>query len=306
MNFEKMYSTIDTHVAGEAFRIVIQSPIRLHGGDIQANHDELKNNFTNEKNLLLNEPRGHRGIHGCVVGPSQTADFSLLFFNHEDVSNFKYEGLLATVTALLETGNMNKSADEFYKVETVNGIYTVKAIVENQEVTSASVESEACSEINSNPDYVSISVDNARNYLLYTLPDSIPGIELEHLAALNRWGLEQTTKLTSGNIDYAGVVVIESVPATPDKIRSVTFEKDGYILRSPGIDSTFAILTSLAIKEAGQSQIVNESIFGSSLTARKLSEDALRFSIETEAFVTGAHEFIFDQDDPLKEGFLLA
>ena len=81
-------------------------------------------------------------------------------------------------------------------METVNGIYSVKAIVENQEVTSVSIESEACSEINANPDYVSVSVDNARNYLLYTLPDTIPGIELEHLAALNRWGLEKTTKLT--------------------------------------------------------------------------------------------------------------
>lgn len=306
MNVEKMYSTIDTHVAGEAFRIVIQSPIRLHGSDVQANHDELKNNFTNEKNLLLNEPRGHRGMHGCVVAPSQTADFSLLFFNHEDVSNFKYEGLLATVTALIETGNLDKSADEFYKVETVNGIYTVKAIFESQVVTSVSVESEACSETNANQDYVSVSIDNARNYLLYTLPDSIPGIELEHLAALNRWGLEKTTKLTSDNIDYAGVVVVESVPSSPEKIRSVTFEKDGYILRSPGIDSTFAILTSLANKGAGQSEIENESIFGSSLTAKKLSVDEHRFSVATEAFVTGAHEFIFDQDDPLKDGFLLA
>lgn len=300
-----MYSTIDTHVAGEAFRIVVQSPIRLHGEDVQANHDELKNNFTNEKSLLLNEPRGHRGMHGCVVAPSQTADFSLLFFNHVDVSNFKYEGLLATVTALIETGNLNKSTDGFYKVETVNGIYSVKARGENQEVTSVSIESEACSEINTNSEFVSISVDNARNYLLYTLPDSIPGIELEHLAKLNRWGLEQTTKLNGDNIDYAGVIVIESVPSTPDKIRSVTFEKDGYILRSPGIDSTFAILTSLANKEDDRSKIENESIFGSSLTAKKLSEDALRFSVEIEAFVTGAHEFIFDQDDPLKDGFLL-
>jgi proline racemase len=306
MNIKKMYSTIDTHVAGEAFRIVIQSPIRLHGSDVQANHDALKNNFTNVKNLLLNEPRGHRGMHGCVVAPSQTADFSLLFFNHEDVSNFKYEGLLATVTALIETGNLDESVDKLHKVETVNGIYSVKAIVENQEVTSVSIESEACCEINANPDYVSVSVDNARNYLLYTLPDSIPGIELEHLAALNHWGLEKRTKLTNDNIDYAGVVVVESVPSSPDKIRSVTFEKDGYILRSPGIDSTFAILTSLVNKEAGQFKIENVSIFGSSLTAKRLSEDALRFSVETEAFVTGAHEFIFDQDDPLKDGFLLA
>lgn len=301
-----MYNTIDTHVAGEAFRIVIQSPIRLNGDDIQAQHHQLQNGFTNEKNLLLNEPRGHRGMHGCVVVPSRIAEFSLLFFNHQDVSNFKYEGLLTTVTALIETGNLNETEDGLYKVETVKGIYTVKALVENQEVTSVSIESESCSVIESNPDYTAVRVDNDRDYLIFRLPDTIPGIELEYLAELNRWGLGKTTELNRENIDYAGVVVVNLIPSYPGKLQSVTFEKDGYILRSPGVDSTFAILTALLEKAADQSKIENHSVFGSALTVNKVTEGSTRFSVKTEAFVTGSHEFIFDQDDPLKEGFLLA
>ena len=35
MNFGKMFTTIDTHVAGEAFRIVTNSSIKLHGENIQ-------------------------------------------------------------------------------------------------------------------------------------------------------------------------------------------------------------------------------------------------------------------------------
>ena len=305
MNFEKMYNTIDTHVGGEAFRIVTQSPIAFLGGDVQANHDELQRNFTNEKHLLLNEPRGHRGIHGCVVVPSSNANLQLLFFNHEAVMNFKYEGLLATVTALIETGNLKRTADDCYQVETVHGIYTVKANVERQEVVAVAIESEACSVVNANPEYVTVQVDNARNYLLFTLPDSIPGIELEHLAALNNWGIDKTAELTKENVEYAGVVLVESGTSLGQKVRSVTFEKDGYILRSPGVDSTFAILTSLLNTPGGPSEIENNSIFGSSLTAKVLVEGACRFSLETEAFVTGSHEFIFDQDDPLKDGFLL-
>jgi proline racemase len=42
------------------------------------------------------------------------------------------------------------------------------------------------------------------------------------------------------------------------------------------------------------------------LTSKVLKGGDYRYSVETEAFVTGSHEFIFDQDDPLKEGFLLA
>lgn len=305
MNFEKMYSTIDAHVAGEAFRIVTQSPIRLSGEDIHAQHEELKNNFSNEKNLLLNEPRGHRGIHGCVVVPSRAADFSLLFFNHQGVNNFKYEALFATVTALLETGNLAHSAEGLYKVETVNGIYTLKALVENQEVTSISIEMDSCTEVKADPDYTFLCMDEDRNYFLYTLPDSIPGIELEHLAELNQWGLDRTTELTNQNHSFAGVVVVESDPATPGKVRSVTFEKDGYILRSPGVDSTVAILAATSEKQDSPSEIENTSIFGSSLVAKKVAGDERRILVETKAFTTGSHEFIFDQEDPLKEGFLL-
>lgn len=301
MNFEKMYSTIDTHVVGEAFRIVIQAPIAFLGTDILLNNDVLKNNFENAKKLLLYEPRGHRGINGCVVTPSYVADFGLLFFNHEKVSNFKYEGLFATVTALIETGNLEKNASDIYKVETVRGVYTLRLKIENQEVVSVYMESGICSEKKSDFDYVSVSVDNARNYLLYNLPHSIPTIDLQYLAELNRWGTEKIANLINDNIDFEGIILIESIPEYPNKVRSVTFEKDGYILRSPGIDSTFAILSSLSTN----SEIENNSIFGSSLTAKKLSKGEHQFSIETQAFVTGAHEFIFDEDDPLRNGFLL-
>ncbi|MFJ8066451.1 proline racemase family protein [Psychrobacillus sp. NPDC096426] len=304
MNLEKLFSTIDTHVVGEAFRIVIQSPITFLGSDIMSNHDKLKNNFENEKNLLLNEPRGHRGMHGCVVTSSSIADFGLLFFNHEAVTNFKYEGLLATVTALIETGNLNRKKEDIYTVETENGIYTVKANVNKQEVASVYLEGEASSEVNFTPDYLSIRVDNGRNYLLFTLPESIPNIELVHLASLNNWGMACATKLTKENVDFEGVIVVES-ETSPNKVKSVTFEKDGYILRSPGIDSTIAILASLLDRSVSISEIENESIFGSSLKAKVLSASERRFSIETEAFVTGTHEFILDEDDPLRNGFLL-
>ncbi|MBE1553333.1 proline racemase family protein [Sporosarcina limicola] len=306
MNFEKMFSTIDTHVAGEAFRVVIQSSIVLQSGDVQSNHDELRYNFEDEKNLLLNEPRGHRGMHGCLVTSSNVANFRLLFFNHNNVNNFKYEGLLTTVTALIETGNIKRTANDVYKVETVNGIFEVKVLVENQEVTSVSIESGVCSIDSLNPEFVSVTVDDDRKYLLFNLPSSVPGIQLEYLAALTSWGSEKVEKLSNENIYFDGIVLIESSPSTPNKVRSMTFEKDGYILRSPGIDSTFAILTALLSVSNDYSEVENISVFESVLTANLLSGDAYRFSVETEAFVTGMHQFILDHEDPLRNGFLLA
>ena len=305
MNYERMYCTIDTHVVGEAFRIVIQSPITFDGVDVNTNHTVLANNFITEKNLLLNEPRGHRGMNGCIVTSSLTADFQLLFFNHEGGNNFKYEGLLATVTALIETGNLQRNADDSYKVETVHGIYTVQAQVDKQEVTAVQLESGVCTITESVFDAVSVSVDNTRNYLIYTLPETIQGIELEHLALVSNWGIAKTEELTNANIAFDGVILVEQLQDSSDHVRSVTFEKDGYILRSPGVDSSFALLT-LFNANGTTSVLENESIFGSSLTVHSLMRNEGRFSVKAVPFVTGSHEFIFDSEDPLKNGFILA
>lgn len=296
MNLGKMYHAIDAHVAGEAFRIVLHSPIAFQGMDIQANNEKLKTDFETEKNLLLKEPRGHRGMHGCVAGLSDKADLSLLFFNHEHTVAFKYEGILAAVTALVETGNLESR--EFYGVETVEGVVEVQVAIAEQEVVSASVEGTAAATA-SLEGATEVCVDGRRNYLLFPLPSVISKISLANLAALNRWGLEKTGTLNSDDPKYEGIIVFETV--TGGKIRSVTFEKDGYILRSPGIDTTFALLTSL-----GGSEIENESVFGSTLSAHVLNEDEQVFKLVTKAFVTGTHEFIFEPSDPLPKGFLLA
>ncbi|MEK4485794.1 proline racemase family protein [Psychrobacillus sp. FSL H8-0484] len=302
MNIEKLFCSIDTHVGGEAFRIVIQSSIALIGNDVQSNQKDLADNFENEKKLLLNEPRGHRGMNGCIIAPSKAADFQLLFFNHECTNDFKYEALFAATTALIETGNLKRTANDSYNVETMNGIYTVHANVENQEVISVYLEGISCSVIASSQDSIEVSLDASRKYLIYPLPNTISGIELDQLAAISNWGIAKTSELIQENIDFNGVILVEEFSG---KVRSVTFEKDGYILRSPGIDSTCAIHTSINLTES-KYEIENESIFGSSLTTKLQYENESIFSIKAVPFVTGSHEFIFDTEDPLKEGFILA
>lgn len=304
MNIEKLFCSIDSHVGGEAFRIVIQSSIALKGNDVQSNQTDLANNFENEKNILLNEPRGHRGMNGCIVVPSQVADFRLLFFNHEYASNFKYEALLAVTTALIETGNLQRTADDSYKVETVNGIYTVHANVENQEVISVYLEGISCSAIASNQDSIEVLLDDSRKYLIYPLPSIISGIKLDQLAVISNWGIAKTAELINENIDFNGIILMEKFSSNMSKVRSVTFEKDGYILRSPGIDSTCAIHTSINLTES-KCEIENESIFGSSLTTKLQFQNEFVYSVEAVPFVTGSHEFIFDTEDPLKDGFIL-
>lgn len=298
MNVGKVFSTIDTHVAGQAFRIVTQSSIVLGEADIAANDEVLQNNYQNEKDLLLNEPRGHRDMNGCIVVPSKVADLGLLFFNHEQGKRVTYSGLIATVTALLETGNLAKNADDTYEVETVDGVYALTAVGVDGEVTSVSIENESCVVDRQAGDYTAVVVDDRRTYVIDSLPESIPTIHVDHLISITKWGREVCAELAAADVAFDRLVVEEAV--AEGHVRSVTFSPDGNIVRSPGVAGTFALLAA----KPEESALTNESIFGSAFTAKQVPETD-RYSIDTEAFVTGIHEFIFDEDDPLRSGFLL-
>src|SRR5699024_4179909 len=109
---------------------------------------------------------------------------------------------------------------------------------------------------------------------------SIPTIHPDHLVNITNWGRTTCADLVKDNVTFDGLVIVEE--ADKGRVRSVTFSPDGNIVRSPGIAGTFALLAT----RPEQSSQTNESIFGSALTVQRVA-DTNRYSIETEAFVTG-------------------
>jgi len=297
MHFEKMYTTIDAHVAGEGFRVMVHSPFQLQFE--QGLQDDSADNplLLQAKQLLLNEPRGHRGMTGCLVIPSEKADVGVVFMHHEQEDHFTYSGLVAVLTVLLETGQMPVSEDGTYRMETSQGVIILSAQVDGNVVKKVTIPVEDCSLAKTEDHVELVEVGNGRRYILHSLPESIPTLDMDHLSAIMRWGREIADQ-HQGKNDYGHVLVEQRVD---DTVRSVTIEKDGVILRSPGMDSTVAILAS----RNGQKTVTNESLFGSNLTAEKNDGPLSGFTISTRGFVTGEHRFIYDPDDPLDEGFLL-
>lgn len=299
-----MYSTIDTHVAGEAFRIVIHSPIVLNEDSIALNHNRLQHNYQKEMKILLNEPRGHSDMNGCIILPSTVADYAILFFHDDDRSVFTYSGFVATITALIETGNIEETDNGIYTIETTEGIYEVHVTTDQEEVTAVYIESAPCIVQEDVRRTVTFS-DSKRSYRLFQLPSHIPEIHLDHLVKINAWGKETVAHVLEENKDISGIILVEPFSEDPNTVRSVTFKRDGSILRSPGFDSTCAILASLRLENKEVMELTNTSIFNSTLTGCVIEEKNDQFSIVTEGFVTGSHEFIVDQDDPFQSGFIL-
>jgi len=300
MNVEKMYTTIDAHVSGEAFRVIIHSPLQLSNQGLAK--DKAAGAVTQAKQLLLNEPRGHRGINGCIIYPSDKADFAVEFINHQQENDFSYGGLVATLTVLLETGQLTVAKNGTYAIETIKGVHALSASVENQVVRHIQVDNKGCHVLETEWDDMQlVEIDGARRYFLYALPTSIPSLDINHLSAIMKWGKEMVDN--HKNETFNGIVLIEN--RTKDSVRSVTFETDGVILRSPGFDSTYAIFAGRRNNGKNSTQLTNESIFGSSLKTAINDDSKSGSTIKTQAFVTGEHRFLYDPEDPLKNGFLL-
>lgn len=302
MLITKSFTTMDTQVLGEVYRFVLQSPILLTGNNVHENNVQLQSHYSITKKLLLNEPRGHRGIHGAMVLPSTNANYQLLFFHHQDVHDFKYEGLIASLATLIQTGNIERTIDHSYRIETVKGIYSLQAKDEKNggvQITLHLTKGEI--ERHFNKLSTSVLVDRARRYYLHRLPEDFAELRIENLDAIQKWGRNQTELLNNQQETYVGVVLYDFCK-TSNKFITVTFEKDGYILRTPGIDTSLALMTACCDEKCDV--VENETIFSSTLSTKKLSNS--NYSLTCQPYIMSHSQFVFDEDDPLSEGFILA
>lgn len=99
-------TTIEAHAAGEPLRIITGGLPEIPGDTILERRRYLREHLDFVRQALMWEPRGHYDMYGCVVTPpvSPEADLGVLFLHNEGYSTMCGHGVIALVTALLETG----------------------------------------------------------------------------------------------------------------------------------------------------------------------------------------------------------
>ncbi|CAH2714945.1 putative protein/GBAA_0901/BAS0853 [Neobacillus rhizosphaerae] len=316
MKIHKVYSTTDVHVAGEAFRIIHHVPF-IHYRSLEQLYEKFPLMYEEEKNLLLNEPRGFAGLNGCLALPpiSPSADVAVLFFNHEGTVPVHYGGIVAVITSLLECGHLPSNKSGEYKIETVTGLISVTAVMEKEEVVSVKLESGPCRVIQTdvpfshtqfNTKFSLVQADQL--YAVFERRDFPFEIRVEDLSELKRWGRTVFQALDS-DIPVKVAILLDDSALGEERIRSVTFRDDQFIVRSPGFGPTLACYTSLLSKGALRMEqgLVNESIFNSRLSAQaaEQTENGYQFAVTSRGFITGLQTFVLDPTDPLAAGFLL-
>ncbi|MEK7016210.1 proline racemase family protein [Bacillus sp. FSL R9-9410] len=312
MNIQKMYTAVDVHVNGEAFRVMKDVPCKYYYSLEQLN-EQFSGELAEEMKLLLNEPRGFIGLNGCIVVPSihNEVDAAVLFFNHEGSIPLHYGGIVAVITMLLESGYLKKRESNQYKIETLSGIFSVDAYVENDEVVSVSFESKLCYMIETNLKVGNISYSLIQADKVYAVVEKdtySPEISIENISKLKKWG-ETTLQVIQKQSLIKRLILVDSMQKEKNHIKSITFHEDNFIVRSPGFVSTIVSYVHTLFKNdyIADKPFRNESIFNSFITVEKVKKEELGyiFRFESRGFITGMQTFILDPTDPFPTGFLL-
>lgn len=100
-------ATLDTHVAGEPARIVLNAAELLRGETPGARREDLLTRQSWIRTGLMREPRGHRDMFGVIVVPPSdpaTADVGAVYMEHDGCPMTCGHGTIGLVSAIIERG----------------------------------------------------------------------------------------------------------------------------------------------------------------------------------------------------------
>ncbi|XID90305.1 proline racemase family protein [Paenibacillaceae bacterium WGS1546] len=335
MEFSEWYSAIDVHAGGQPLRLLTGGLPPLSGTTQREKADDFRRRCDAVRRKLMAEPRGHYGMTGAVVTSpaNEGSQLGLLFMNNEGMADVSGHGVIAAVTALIETGQLRpEAAAPGVRIDTPAGTVTAYAECEGAEVLSVSfdhVPSFAhAPDVSVALSGLSFTVDVVYSGAFYAVADArSPGgvpLEASALPDLQSRGegikraveadLNLNDPLTGERAAVHGVVIAgrTELPAGPD-YRCVTVFAGGQIDRSPGGAGACAHMAARFAR--GELRLGDEATYEGIAGARAVvraqkllpcgKREGVVLRMTGSAFVTGLMNFVVDPADPLAEGFVL-
>lgn len=330
-------TTIETHAAGEPLRIITGGIPDLPGESILARRRYMHQHLDYIRRALMWEPRGHYDMYGCVLTPPvrEAADIGVLFLHNEGYSTMCGHGVIALVTALLETGALPASGRQTpVTLDTPAGLVRATGHIDEggrvERVSFLNVPSYLFArdvEIEL-PGIGTIATDVAFGGAFYAvLPAERVGLRVtpDSTAALLAAGeavkRAVNARLTLHHPDDPDLgflygTILTGPPENPEHhSRNICVFANAEVDRSPtgtGVSARLAIHHARGEIAAGE-PIAIESILGASsvFTGRVVGTTqvgdvpAVVPEVSGTAFITGRGEFRLDPGDPLGRGFLV-
>jgi len=326
--------TIDMHTGGEPLRIIIDGYPEILGNTILEKRNYVKENLDHLRTSLIFEPRGHADMYGVIIVEPQNSDshFGVLFMHNEGYSTMCGHATIAITKLAVELGWVEVTHPiTNIKIDAPCGqLNSYAHINEKGEVDKVSFECVPSFVLALNdsihvPTIGQVQYDLAYGgaFYAYVDADSISlKLDKENYGKIIDYGriIKQTIMNEKDNIKHPfeedlsflyGVIFICQSENVHSK--NVCVFADGEVDRSPtgsGVSGRAAIeykKNNLRMNES----ITIESILDSKFNVKVVKEvpygnlDAVIPEVTGNAFITGSHTFIIDENDDFKNGFFL-
>ena len=325
--------TLDYHTAGEPLRIVTAGLPDIPGRTMLERRRYMQSELDRYRRFLMLEPRGHADMYGAVLTMPEKADgdVGVLFLHNAGYSTMCGHGIIALVTAGLDYDLFPVRDSGAIRIDTPAGRVTARAAVDaNGKVESVTfrnvpsfvLQSRIPVEAGGHRLNCTVAFGGAFYAYLRAEPlglDLVPG-EASRLIELGReikhdLGERLDIRHPDGDEDLNflyGTIFVRS-GSRPGLSRNVCIFADGELDRSPtgtGVSGLAAMRYARGDAALGQGFEI-ESIIGSSFRVSCAEETrvgdlkAVIPEVTGRAYKTGRHEFLLDQRDPLRDGFLI-
>ena len=335
-----LLKTIDAHVAGAPVRLIIDGVPRPAGRTMAQKREWMKRHADHVRRALVLEPRGHRDLSAALLTEPVTpgAPAGIVFLQNDGYPPLSGAGVIAVATLALETGLLFSrdlaQPDCRIAFDTSAGTVHARARMQSRGDRQA-VDSVVFTNV---PAFVltgghtvrlgsrEIRVDVAFGGVFYAIADTeaigIP-LSLARLPELRRLGVELRASINAAGavahpvdngLSGVAAVIFTGPPQDPEAhLRNVTVFADGAVDRSPcatGTSAVMAVLAAMGLLQDGE-PFVHESVIGTLHRGRierrtQVGDyEAIITEIEGNAWLTGEHTFVVDDDDPLKDGILV-
>jgi len=314
---------------GQPIRVILSGFPQIPGKTMMEKKRYFQENFDHLRKNLTREPSGHDSLVTTVVTSPSTdkADFGVLYLHPEGYFDMCIDGTLGTVGALIKTGIVEpKEPVTNLTLDTPSGIINVRVEVKNGTIGYITVQNVPSflykKDVPINVLGRSIPVDIAFGGNFYALVEAEElnvKVAIENLEKLKSLGISilhavnQQVKVQHPRlpeINRVGLVQIYDKPVNPKAThRNILVYGNYQVGRSPCGTGTSAKLASLYArgKLKLNQEIINESLIGTLFKGKIVAETSEGYipEISGRAWINGFGQFLIEEDDPLKEGFIL-
>lgn len=331
--YPDQFTTIDSHTQGEPTRLLIAGINELPGSTIKEKKNFFASRYDHLRQLLTQEPRGHRDMFAAVVTEpvSPESQFGLIYMDAKRYPYLCGHATIGAVTTLIETGAIEaEEGDTIIIVDTPSGPLQTHTRVANGRVVSVGIDMvpsfvfktdcplEVAGFGQVTADIVCVggffAMVSAASIGLDLIPENsqkLISLGMAIIDSANReFKVYHPQRPEVNTIDVTEFYVENSAGGDGS---SVVIYGESHMDRSPCGTGTTAKMTLLHHKGRlipGQTYR-NASLLGTVFEGRIMRELTIgKFSgiigqVRGSATITGYHQFVLDHNDPFQQGFLL-